>query len=286
MRYEREEGALVRLEQTFSESRGDLPDSLTQMKRVAGCLILAVIAFVVIVVFASGASIGGYTALLLGLLAAILILVWSITRGPQQGIVQIVEFNKGTGRIEDRRQANGKLVSSKQMSMADVDAIHIDVFDQNSRVAWKLYIFSKKERKPYMLLFKQCIKTMTNSTEILRMKDFLLELTDDMRRIVKTGQPGVRKGINYNEAQAIEVTTRGSNEKNMGLFMLSILFLLFGFIGAILGGGWLVMEWIAVITLPAILTGAHILIPIFIVCSVLLVVGLILFIKESRKKVN
>jgi hypothetical protein len=122
--------------------------------------------------------------------------------------------------------------------------------------------------------------------EVASMKEFVLELTDDMRRIVKIGKPDVQKGINYNQAQAIEATTRGSNEKNMGLFMLSILFLLFGFIGTIVGGGWLAMEWVAIITLPVILTGAHILIPIFVVCSVLLVVGLILFIKELKKKVN
>jgi hypothetical protein len=286
MRYEREEGARVRLEQSLAESRGEgLVDAASQLKRLLACLFAIIFALLTFAVFAFDVTFNTLTILLFGVLFTLIIIVFVISRSVRRGIVQILEFNTGMGRLDDVRQINGKIVYSKQMSVTDLDVVRLDVFDQQTRVVWKLYVFSKNETKPYLLLFKQYNKTGTNSVEILRLKEFLVEITEDLHRIVKIRQPSVQIGVNYDEKRAIEATVRASNERSPGLFMLGILFLVFGSIGSILGGGWLAMEWGSIFITPLYLTGAHILVPIFIVCSVLLVIGLALFIQESKKKV-
>jgi hypothetical protein len=196
MRYEREEGALVRLEQTYSEGHDDLLEMSPQVIRVASCIILTCMAIIILFFFVLGAILGGIITIGMGLSIVVLILVLSQKKGDRQGTVQVVEFNNGTGRLDDQRQAKERLVQSKQMDLADMDAIHLDVFDQQSRMVWKLYVVSKKESKPYLLIFKLHNKTLTNSMETIRMKEFLLELTDDISRIVRIHQPSVRTEIN------------------------------------------------------------------------------------------
>nr|MDO8116045.1 hypothetical protein [Candidatus Sigynarchaeota archaeon] len=132
MRYTRETSSYIKFEQPVREMLGGERTRMqATMKRLWYCIIVMIAAIFLVLFAGSPLLLMGIQNIALGvglgsLIIAILVCVYSLVKGPDPELVQVMELNSSTKDVRDWRYKRGKTTYMRTFGMQDITSFHLD----------------------------------------------------------------------------------------------------------------------------------------------------------------